>query len=509
MAVINTNIASLNAQNNLSKSQNDLQTSLQRLSSGLRINSAKDDAAGLAISDRMTSQIRGLNQAVRNANDGISLAQTAEGALSESSNILQRMRELAIQSANDTNSASDRSNLQKEVAQLQSELNRISETTTFNSKNILDGSFTTAKFHVGANANETIDVSIKSSAATDMGAYAVASEGNTGITAAGSATLGDIARTAETITVAGPLGSQDVAFAVADSAKQLADKVNGTDTGVTATASTSVDITAGAQLSNGDSLSLTLGSYTTAANTIGTAKVFDVVVNDTSDLTDVAAAINAESASTGITATLSDDLATVTLTNSQGHNIGITDVNDGDGVADAALLGAKTTGNDGTTITTTNLGDVITTNASTEALMVSGTVSFSASADFTISSSTGTSSMLSDNANGLDATLSSVADVDISTQTGSNNALSVIDQALAFISESRADLGAVQNRLESTISNLSSISENVSAARSRIQDADFAAETANLTKNQILQQAGTAMLAQANTLPQGVLSLLQ
>ncbi|WP_425304026.1 flagellin [Amphritea japonica] len=202
-------------------------------------------------------------------------------------------------------------------------------------------------------------------------------------------------------------------------------------------------------------------------------------------------------------------MATVTLTNSQGHNIGITDVNDGDGVADAALLGAKTTGNDGTTITTTNLGDVITTNASTEALMVSGTVSFSASADFTISSSTGTGSMLSNNANGLDATLSSVADVDISTQVGSNNALSVIDQALAFISESRADLGAVQNRLESTISNLSSISENVSAARSRIQDADFAAETANLTKNQILQQAGTAMLAQANTLPQGVLSLLQ
>ena len=168
MVGILTNTASLNAQNNLSKSTNDLQTSLQRLSSGLRINSAKDDAAGLAIADRMTSQIRGLNQAVRNANDGISLAQTAEGAMSESSNILQRMRELAIQSANDTNSASDRANLQKEVSQLQSELNRIADNTTFNGKNILDGSFSAAKFHVGSNADETISVSIGGARSTDM-----------------------------------------------------------------------------------------------------------------------------------------------------------------------------------------------------------------------------------------------------------------------------------------------------------------------------------------------------
>lgn len=511
MVGIITNSASLNAQNNLSKSQNDLQTSLQRLSSGLRINSAKDDAAGLAISDRMTSQIRGLNQAVRNANDGISLAQTAEGALGESTNILQRMRELAIQSANDTNSASDRANLQKEVTQLQSELNRIAETTTFNGKNILDGSFTSAKFHVGANADQTINVSIGASAATDMGAYSASSEGNMEATAASSAVLADLARAGgdEVITVAGPTGSENVTLDAAASAKEFADSVNDKDTGVTATATTTVDIAAGADFANGGTMELTLGSYTTAANSVGTAKTFSVTINDKTDLTDLASEINKESDSTGITATLSGNNGAITLTNSQGYNIGISNVNDADGVADTSLLTATTVGNDGVNETPVVFGDVITTNVSTEALMVSGKVNFSAAADFTITSDKAASSVISDNANGLDAQLSSVADIDIATQTGSNSALSVIDNALAFIAESRADLGATQNRLESTISNLSNISENISAARGRIMDTDFAAETANLTKNQILQQAGTAMLAQANTLPQGVLSLLQ
>jgi flagellin len=509
MAVINTNVASLNAQRNLQQSDNNLQTSLQRLSSGLRINSAKDDAAGLAITDRMTSQIRGLNQAVRNANDGISLAQTAEGALQESTNILQRMRELSIQSANDTNSATDRSNLQKELTQLQAELNRIASTTTFNGKNILDGSFTSAKFHVGSNADETISVSVGGAAATDMGAYQVASEGNLGIADAGSATLGSIARTSETLTVTGPTSTKDVTFDADDSAKELADAVNNTDTGVSATAETSVDITAAGGLANGDTLNITLGSYTTASNTIGSTKTFSVAINDTGDLTDLADAINAESDSTGITATLSGSNGTITLTNSEGYNIGITDIHNGasDTTADD-LLTATYQDNAGADQTVT-LADTTTGGTTADALMVSGTVTFSAASDFTVTSDQGTSSTLSNNANGLDAQLSSVADVDVSTQSGSNSALDVIDKALSFISETRADLGAVQNRLDSTISNLQSVSENVSAARSRIRDADFAAETANLTKNQILQQAGTAMLAQANQLPQGVLSLLQ
>ena len=268
---INTNVASLNAQRNLGVSQSNLAKSMQRLSSGLRINSAKDDAAGLAISDRMTAQIRGLNQAARNANDGISLAQTAEGALQETTNILQRMRELAVQSANDTNSTADRTSLQAEVTQLIAEIDRISTDTTFNGKGLLNGDITDAKFQVGANADQTISVTIAKAGSLDLG----------------------------------------------------------------------------------------------------------------------------------------------------------------------------------------------------------------------------------------------VDTVDISSQTGSNSAITAIDTAIASVDTSRGDLGAVQNRFESTIANLNNVAENLSAARSRILDADIAQETSNMTKSNILQQAGVAILAQANQAPQLALSLLQ
>ncbi|MBQ0784039.1 MAG: flagellin [Amphritea sp.] len=497
MAGINTNIASLNAQNNLSKSQSDLQTSLQRLSSGLRINSAKDDAAGLAISDRMTSQIRGLNQAVRNANDGISLAQTAEGALGESTNILQRMRELAIQSANDTNSDSDRANIQKEVSQLQSELNRIADTTTFNSKKILDGSFSAAKFHVGANAGETISVSIGAARATSMGAHQVAGAEELGATIVAGAAVAANAYAGETLTINGNAVAT-VATAANDTAFAIANKVNAESgsTGVTATAETKVVIDAGAALAGAETLTFTLGSYTGTNTAIGSEKTISAAITDPTDLTAVASAINAESASTGVTAELSDDLSQITLTQASGYNIGISDA--GNGTATSAVLDVFQS--DGTTAIAT----LIDTGAA-DSVTVGGSVDYSSGGSYGITS-TATAAL---GATSASSTISQVAEVDVSTQSGSNSALEVIDQALAFITESRADLGAVQNRLESTISNLSNISENVSAARARILDADFAAETANLTKNQILQQAGTAMLAQANTLPQGVLSLLQ
>ena len=501
MAGINTNIASLNAQNNLSKSQSDLQTSLQRLSSGLRINSAKDDAAGLAISDRMTSQIRGLNQAVRNANDGISLAQTAEGALGESTNILQRMRELAIQSANDTNSDSDRANIQKEVSQLQSELNRIADTTTFNSKKILDGSFSAAKFHVGANAGETISVSIGAARATSMGAHQVAGAEELGATVAANAALVANAYAGETLTINGN-SVATVTTSANDTAFAIANAVNGQSgtTGVTATAETKVVIDAGAGLAAAETLTFTLGSYTGTNTAIGSEKTISAAITDPTDLTAVASAINAEAASTGVSAELSDDLSQITLTQASGYNIGISSALNGtDG--DVALDVFQS---DGTTAIA-SLTDATTTGANTDSVTVGGSVDYSSGGSYGITSSA-TAAL---GATSASSTISQVADVDVSTQSGSNSALEVIDQALAFITESRADLGAVQNRLESTISNLSNISENVSAARARILDADFAAETANLTKNQILQQAGTAMLAQANTLPQGVLSLLQ
>lgn len=502
MAVINTNVASLNAQNNLMKSQNDLQTSLQRLSSGLRINSAKDDAAGLAISDRMTAQIRGLNQAQRNANDGISLAQTAEGAMSESTNILQRMRELAIQSANDTNSDTDRANLQKEVAQLQQELNRISETTTFNGKNILDGSFTSAKFQVGSNSNETINVSIGSTSAQKIGAYQSSTLANIGGGIADAARAADAAgnngTSGATLTVNGYLGSDTYTFSDGATAKTIAEGVNGISgsTGVTASART--EFTIGPASADG-TVTFSLASSNGADAVSISAGV------TTTDMSNLADSINTKTGQTGISATLSDDKKSITLTNEQGEDIEIADFKHSGDAGETLTIknGAATT---------TLVGPTGGTAVATDSIVVGGQVSFESNRSFSVDSGdAATDENVLTALNGavsVAGELSSIADVDIGSQSGSNDAISVIDKALSYISEQRADLGAVQNRFESTIANLASISENVSAARSRIQDADFAQETANLTRNQILQQAGTSILAQANQLPQQVLSLL-
>lgn len=501
--IINTNIMSLNTQRSLSQSNGSIATAMERLSTGLRINSAKDDAAGLGIVDRMTSQIRGLNQAVRNAGDAISLSQTAEGAMSESSNILQRMRELAIQSANDSNSSADRANLQKEVAQLQAELNRIADTTTFNGKKLLDGSFTAQKFQVGSNANETISVGITASRATDLGANQFVAVANIGADVAGSATLADLDTALETVTINGPDGQKDITYALTDSAKQFVDKVNAESgtTGVTASATTTATLTLDAA-NNGTTFSIKLGSYNDASQTIGSAVTISQAITDNTDLTDLAAAINAESANTGVTAELSSGNGTITLTQADGYNIGVSGITNNDASLDATLatLGYTLDTGAATTVFGDTAGDV-----SDEAVMLGGQVTFSGTGAFGVESS-GTNVL---GAASGSSSLSAVSAIDISTQTGSNSALDVLDQALRTVSDSRADLGAIQNRLESTIANLTNVSENVSAARSRVQDADFAAETAALTRAQILQQAGVAMLAQANAQPQTVLSLLQ
>jgi flagellin len=718
---INTNVASLNAQRNLGKSQSALNKSMERLSSGLRINSAKDDAAGLAISDRMTSQIRGLNQAVRNSNDGISLAQTAEGALQESTNLLQRMRELAVQSSNDTNSASDRSSLQSEVNQLKSEMTRIAETTTFNGKNLLDGSLSSAQFQVGANANETISFGISSAKASDLGSNERATDNTVGIeagtyvnaasaagiemgavqsaatgttdngltgetitirdstgtavgsyTAAANATAAAIAAGVDALTGVSATASNQVTFAgvadvgtgtvsiasgagavvtiaagvdVTDAAATLAAitghgnyatsgftaALNDAGTGVvisntdgddikiealvnadttftvtgldgnasaaavfgTVTASTTtsgrVDIELDPTYTAESSLATGAGYFadaaadtavtttsvglttTTAGNNVaaqsltivgpeGSATGVTIDVNSTAkgvatavnaesattgvtaeasttatlsgltgagtvsfsltgdstggtasisatvtagDLSALAKAINEQSGATGISAELSGTNDSIILTQSSGYDIAIKDFTH----SDTTSQSINVAGNQGATIQLTDDG-TLTANDST---VVGGEVTFSASDSFNITSdiAAAAGSLFSSAAGASNtSTLNSIADVDITTVEGAASAIKAIDGALGQIDTFRGDLGAVQNRFESTIANLQNVSENLSSARSRILDADIAQETSSMTKQNILQQAGVSILAQANQAPQLALSLL-
>jgi len=481
VAVINSNIASLNAQRNLTASKNSLDTSLRRLSSGLRINSAKDDAAGLAIASRMSAQVSGINVAVRNANDAISISQTAEGAMSESGNILRRIRDLAVQSANDTNSGQDRQALQQEVGQLQQELNRIANETEFNGKKLLDGSFSAMQFQVGANANQTIGVTVGSAKATDIG--------NQGVRSAGSSAAANASSiTASTMTIAG-LKSKTANIAAGASAKDIAKAVNdiSTDTGVTASARTQVELEA--NISGGAStMSFTL-NQAGSTNTVQ----FSANVTNANDLNGLANAINAKSGQTGVTAVAKAGI--VTLTSETGDDIHVGSFA-GSNSGALKFRAAKADGTfDETTASTAFTTDLYTT----------GQVKFSSSEAYSVTDSGKVMSNTTANA----SVLENVGAIDISSQAGSNDAIQVVDSALQFINNSRAKLGAVQNRVESTISNLSTTSENLSAARSRIQDADFAAETADLTRSQVLQQAGMAMLAQANAQPNTVLSLLR
>ncbi len=492
--VINTNVASLNAQRNLGKTQSALSRSMQRLSSGLRINSAKDDAAGLAISDRMTSQIRGLNQAVRNANDGISLAQTAEGAMQESTNILQRMRELAVQSANASNSAADRAALQDEVNQLQSEMNRIANTTTFNGIKILDGSFSAQKFQIGADANQTISVSIDSMAADDLGRYATtvtntnANQGTGSATTAAASLPTSNSIAAQTLTVAGSEGTDTVSVTAGDSAYTIASNINNvtSNTGVEATAYNEASITA---VSADGTVEMTLGSGGSTA-TISAS----VTTGDLSNLVD---AINKVTGTTGISAEL--DGSNVKLIQSEGKDIDIADF--AHSVSNATISVQTLDGNTETL-----------TDASTDSTTIAGRIEFSSTDSFSVRSS------IADTAGSIlnvaadtfvNADKDAVSSIDIGTQSGAQSAIDVIDKALGKIDSQRGNLGAVQNRFESTIANLQNISENISAARSRILDADIAQETSNMTKQNILQQAGISILAQANQAPQMALSLLQ
>ncbi len=724
-AIINTNIPSLNAQRNLSASQTALATSLQRLSSGLRINSAKDDAAGLAISDRMTSQIRGLNQAARNANDGVSLAQTAEGGLAEVGNNLQRIRELAVQSANSTNTASDRASLNAEVTQILAEIQRVATTSQFNGQNILDGTFSAAQFQVGANANQTIIASTGNSQTSAIGSYQITSGGTavsgTALTA-GALTINDIdvgssasgsaeaiavtinsatSRTGVSASASTEIQSGTAAAnaLIANSSLQSGDLViNGVNigavagssnvatqganvaaaintfsntTGVTAVANggtgaltlssatgKTIDITTNAsttadgatRIENATGLELAgstktkgtnvvsfgvttagvrqVGTHTATATAVAgqtitiAGKTFTYVaaITDQSSqiLVDqgsitlqgvqVAAAIDAAitagtlknvtrtSTAVGVTTltaksavistsitdgilsasasaagagafaetvtgvglavgdtvkvgglTYEFTLATATAAGTSGNiqvKLGtggasaaaddiLTATNFADAVAAQYAAGNGTVqftsrASGAVTLTNTLYGSTGVVPALTEPVSagtagaVSNVAVAGVSGAYTASSTKGTITLNSPNTFSIGGSsptdaglssasigLSSISGLSVATAAGANNAISLIDGALSQVNSIRSSMGALQNRFASVVASLSASSENLSAARSRIQDADFAAETAQLARNQILQQAGIAMLAQANSLPNTVLALLR
>ena len=500
--VINTNIASLQAQRALNSSQGDVSTALQRLSTGLRINTAKDDAAGLAISERFTSQINGLNQAVRNSNDALSLTTTAEGAMGEVTDLLQRVRELAVQSANSTNSASDRTALQAEVNQLLTEVDRISATTTFNGVKLLDGSFTSKSFQVGSEAGETIAVTLSGASKSDLGVNRLfgnttdATKGSSSViqsAGAGVALANGVAT--QTLTITGAAGTSTVSTSAGDSAATIASDINGIESSTGVSAKATSKATLGSLSANG-TVTFTLDDG--AGNTAS----ISAAVTQT-DLTNLKDAINAKTSSNGITATVSG--GTLTMTQADGRDIRVIDFSHTTGSATISLAGVDETGGtkDATTLTDaagTDTGTVtgFVTLTSNNAFSAKSSVADSAGSIFEAAAATATTS-----------TESNLTTVSISTAAGAVSALEVLDGAIASLSAERAAVGATQNRFQSVVSNLSLASQNATSARSAIVDADFAAETAALTRGQILQQAGIAVLAQANAAPQNVLALLQ
>jgi len=507
---INTNIASLYAQNNVANSQNALATSIQRLSSGLRINSAKDDAAGMAISARMTSQIGGMTQAAQNANDGISLSQTAEGALQQVTNDLQTMRNLSVQAANGTNSAGDRASLQASIAQLQSDISQIASNTQYNGLNLLDGSLANVQFQIGANAGQVINASVGNASANAIGDnLATTATGATGTmlnttTAVQSSTAGIAANSfsAQTLTMSvsgqtlstGNIGAGTSAFKIAQQINSLA-ATNGAP--LQAVAHTYAQLNT---FTAGGSVSLTLQGAPTATGGANPVTISATMTSAT-DTAGLAAAINAVSSKTGISAVANSVTGTVDLIQAQGYDIGVVNTT---GSAMSLKVSGETSAGVliGNNVTLTNAGQTST---------VGGTVDFHSSGSFAITSTTAT--MLVNAAAGTSG-LSAVNSVDVTKitngiPTGANSALFIVDNAINTINGLRADLGALQNRFMNAQNSLTTTSTNMQQARSRIQDTDYASETANLTHNQILQQAGTAMLAQANALPNSVLTLLK
>lgn len=587
--VINSNIMSLNAQNQLTKSQNELNTSMERLTSGKRINSAADDAAGLAIANRMTSQIRGLDQAVRNANDGQALIQTAEGALDETSNILQRMRELSIQSANGTYDSGNRSTLNAEVSQLQEELTRIADTTSFNGQNLLDGSLGELTLQVGADANQTISTEIGKLDAKSLGgssADVIGTEGTGDLKAGLAAITGGADATTLKINGqnVGNLSDASAGTTLQDKLDTINSNISGVEVGAFTELEAQYSQDATGVIRGTDKLTIDLVGPGEENNTLEiteTGSMEELVdkineqgggmlkasLNDEGGLvlaSETGAQITVTASDASVAAGLTVDNATnvtqeaqltFTITDPNVDNVDIemgttaahakamgdaiglqerdgSDITGFTGAGNAALAdqelvingvnieAAETTGDTGQTQAAANVAAINAKSAETgvvASLNSDESITLNSVNGDEISVSYGDASNAETNVKALgfletntaESAGNSVADIDITTVAGAQKAIGILDDALEQVSSIRGDLGAVSNRLDSTMSNLSNISENQAAARSRIEDADFARESANLSRAQVLQQAGTSMLAQANSAPQQVLSLLQ
>lgn len=487
---VNTNIASITTQGNLTKASTAQTTSMQRLSSGLRINSAKDDAAGLQIANRLTSQINGLGQAVKNANDGISIAQTAEGAMQASTDILQKMRTLALSSATGSLSADDRKSNNDEYQALTAELNRISDTTTFGGQKLLDGSYGTKAIQVGANANETINLALDNVSAKSIGSQQVKS-------VAVAATEKGVA--ANTITVTGNGQTKDVDIKEGDSAKTIAANLNGSIGGLTATASTevkfAVDSTALSTTNPSANFSMTVGGQT----------VKFVGVTDTASLADQ---LKSNAAKLGISVNYDESNGgSLSIKSDTGENVEFSAADAGA----AAALKMNVKGGDGEYSTTDIVMDAGTAGPPVvpgKDVVVTGAISLDSAKGYSLTGA-GVTGLFADTGTAVTSTKTSIAETDVTDATKAQNALAVIDKAIGSIDSVRSGLGATQNRLQTTVDNLQNIQKNSTAARSTVQDVDFASETAELTKQQTLQQASTAILSQANQLPSSVLKLLQ
>ena len=490
---VNTNIASITTQGNLNKAGGALATSMQRLSSGLRINSAKDDAAGLQIANRLTSQINGLGQAVKNVNDGISIAQTAEGAMQASTDILQKMRTLALSSATGSLSNDDRKSNNDEYQALTAELTRISQTTTFGGQKLLDGSYGTKAIQVGANANETINLSLENVAANKIGSQQVKTSA-VAITEKGLA--------AADIEVTGNGQTKTVSYLEGASAKDIAASLNGAIGGLTATASTEVKFSVDEDTTLGDGT--VAGIPANFKLKVGDGKEVNFIgVTDTASLADQ---LKSNAAKLGISVNYDEVNKTLEVKSDSGENL----VLSGGAGADSISVNVKdgsgkyTMDAAGTAEEPTPLG------VAGVAQTLTGQISLDSAKGYSLANTTvGTGVTDLFGKTSVSATKTYISDTDVTDSTNAQNALAVIDKAIGTIDSVRSGLGATQNRLTTTADNLQNIQKNSTAARSTVQDVDFASETAELTKQQTLQSASTAILSQANQLPSAVLKLLQ